>query len=162
MLLVCKSFHYFQRGITLNPFDFNLYPSNFSGSIQIDAIFDFEYNGQNGIIYYQNDGNGGNFSPLGDGSVDDEVIYNDYLIFDSDFDGFSNATLSVYDFSSSTSSLSAEGDGLTDCSQFAKPILPFFEPNGKEMNHILRGNFIDNDNSDIAYLINNESMIGFA
>ncbi len=147
------------EGAILNPTDFKLQFSNIGGALGADVLFNIEYNGLNGIIYFKNDGNG-NFTPFGDGNVSDESKYNDYLVFDSDFDGVTDALFSVYDLTSSSSILSGESGGVSDCSPYAKTILPFFEPNGRELNQILRGNYINNENADISYLNSNESMIG--
>jgi hypothetical protein len=147
------------EGTTLNPTNFKLQISNIDGTLGFDAFFGIEYNGQTGIIYFRNDGNG-NFTPYGDGNVDDETIYNDYLVFDSDYDGVSDALFSVFDLASSSSILSGESGGITDCSPFSKTILPFLEPGAKELNQILRGNYINNGNTDISYLNSNESLIG--
>jgi len=147
------------EGFVLNPSDFKLQLSNIDGDLGFDVIFAVEHNGDNGIIYYSNDGNG-NFSPLGDGDVGSETVYNDFLIFDTDYDGITDAVFSAFESSSSSSILSGEGGGITDCSPIAKTILPFLEPNEKELNQIIRGNYISNDNYDIAFLVNNESSLG--
>ncbi|WKV10757.1 T9SS type A sorting domain-containing protein [Marivirga harenae] len=147
------------EGLTLKPTDFKLQISNIGGTLGVDALFDVEYNGVEGIIYFKNDGNG-NFTPVGDGNFDDQSIYNDYLLVDSDFDGITDALFSVFDLSSSSSILSGEGGGFSDCSPYAKTILPFIEPNNREFNQILKGNYLENGNADISYLNANESLIG--
>jgi hypothetical protein len=147
-------------GTTLNPLDFELGLVSNEGNVSRSTFMKFENNGQNGIIYFENDGNG-SFNTIGDGQSENETIYNDFIFYDSDFDGFTDAIFSLTDLMSSSNIIVGEGsNGGTDCSPYAKPILPYVEPNGKVMNQILRGDFIANNTSDLAYLVADESMIG--
>lgn len=61
-----EEFNIYNEGSLINPTNFELGLSNLNGFLGVDAIFEFEVNGDNGLLYYENDGFG-NFSQFGEG-----------------------------------------------------------------------------------------------
>jgi|GEM_PF-4115453 hypothetical protein len=154
-----QEFNLFNEGTLINPTKFELGLSNFNGTIELDAIFEFDVNGDNGLLYYENDGFG-SFVQFGEGEADSETIYTDYLFNDVGFDGKTDALFSVFDVSSMSSMISSSSSDGGGCSPYAKSILPFLEPANRNISSMLIGDFIDNGSPDMGFLIDDESIIG--
>ena len=153
-----QEFNVFNEGTQINPTKFQLGLSNFNKTVGLDAIIEFDVNGDNGLLYYQNDGFG-NFSQYQEGEANNETVYNDYVFNDISLDGISDPLFSVYNVSSNSSMISVGNNGET-CDPNNNSTLPFFEPSNKNVSSILLGDFIDNGSMDIRFLVREESIIG--
>ena len=148
------------ENIVLKPIDFNIDLSNIGAIPSYDISLFVSFQGVKGLVYFENDGNG-NFSPVGDGAFESGVTYSDALIEDLDYDGYSDGLFSFDQSSPPANSVLEFSSPTTEgCSPFVE-VFNYFEPSNQKMDKILQGNYQGASNSEIAYLVNEQSRVAF-